>query len=201
MKPILKLFSYIFHPLFTSVYVSVYYFYFNKEIFTLYSIFYFLTQVILLTIVLPLIMLYALISLRIITDVMVTNIKHRRFLLAAQCVYFFILCFHSLKPIKNFEIQYFFIGALSSTICALLAALFNKKVSLHMIGISGMACFLIGLSIKTTYPSLVLTCLVILLTGFVASSRLAMKAHTPSELIWGTCIGILSQVYLFNLWL
>ncbi|UYW01252.1 hypothetical protein K5I29_12500 [Flavobacterium agricola] len=132
---------------------------------------------------------------------MVNNVKQRRLPLAIQSIYFYFISFYSLKPIAQYEIRYFFVGAMLSAILALLAALLNKKISLHMIGISGMATFIIGMNIKSGYPSLTLICCLIVLTGCVASSRLAMKAHTSSELLWGTLIGIYCQAQLFTLWL
>jgi hypothetical protein len=40
-----------------------------------------------------------------------------------------------------------------------------------------------------------------LLNGFVASSRLEMKAHTYPELIIGFALGAISQLLLLILWL
>lgn len=132
---------------------------------------------------------------------MLNHVKQRQLPLAIQTVYFFIISYYTLKPIISFDIRYFFIGALLSSVIALLASLVNKKISLHMVGITGMVSFIIGLNIKSGYPNLIFICGLVLLVGFVASSRLAMKAHTPSELVWGTLIGIASQVQLFSLWL
>lgn len=43
--------------------------------------------------------------------------------------------------------------------------------------------------------------LLILLNGFVASSRLEMKAHTNKELIIGFVLGVIPQLLLLFLWL
>jgi hypothetical protein len=132
---------------------------------------------------------------------MLNDVKQRRLPLAIQTIYFYIISYHTLKPIIHYDIRYFFIGALLSSIVALIASLINKKVSLHMIGVSGMGAFIIGLNIKSNTPNLLVICLLILVIGIVASSRLIMKAHTNSELIWGTLIGSLSQIILYSIWL
>ena len=202
MKSILKIFSYIFHPLFVSVYTSIYYFYVNSSIFTTKYSIYFIFQIALLTIILPLLVFYLLIACKILsTDIMLNDVKQRRLPLAIQTIYFYFISYYTLKPIIQYDIRYFFIGALLSSIVALIASLVNKKVSLHMIGISGMTTFIIGLSIKSGAPNLSIICSLIILTSIVASSRLALKAHTPSELIWGTIIGICGQAQLFSIWL
>jgi len=71
------------------------------------------------------------------------------------------------------------------------------KASLHMIGITSLAVFVMMLSsyleIDTTYTfAFLIVCM-----GFVASSRLYMKAHTPKELIVGIIIGALPQMFVW----
>jgi acid phosphatase family membrane protein YuiD len=39
------------------------------------------------------------------------------------------------------------------------------------------------------------------MNGFVASSRLEMKAHTPKELVIGLLLGIIPQMLLLGFWL
>jgi acid phosphatase family membrane protein YuiD len=41
----------------------------------------------------------------------------------------------------------------------------------------------------------------VLMNGFVASSRLEMKAHTPKELVIGFLLGIIPQLLLLRFWL
>jgi len=41
----------------------------------------------------------------------------------------------------------------------------------------------------------------VLMNGFVASSRLIMKAHTPQELVIGVLLGSIPQILLLFLWL
>jgi len=198
MKPILKLFSYIFHPLFVSVYATLYFFYSYRNIFPAVNSIYYIVQITLLTIILPLFILHLYINLKIInSDIMLTDVKSRRLPLATQSIIFLFICHQTLKPIQGFELKYFFIGALISSVIALLATLFKQKISLHMIGICGMATFIIGLNIKIGFPSLVLICTLFIISGLVATSRLIMKAHTNLELLLGALIGVFTQILSF----
>ena len=61
-----------------------------------------------------------------------------------------------------------------------------------MIAISSLTVFVIGLSLHFQTQSTYTIAFLILLNGFVASSRLEMKAHTNKELI----IGFLWEVFL-----
>lgn len=70
-----------------------------------------------------------------------------------------------------------------------------------MIGTAGVTMFLIALSIHFKVNTLVLISFLILVNGWVATSRLHSKAHTPVELIFGFFVGFLPQLILLNYWL
>jgi hypothetical protein len=70
-----------------------------------------------------------------------------------------------------------------------------------MISISSLTVFIIGLSLHFQNPNTVLITVLLLLNGFVASSRLEMKAHTNTELILGFVLGVVPQLLLLVLWL
>jgi membrane-associated phospholipid phosphatase len=70
-----------------------------------------------------------------------------------------------------------------------------------MVGIVALTFFVIGLSQYVEIPMLYTISTLILLIGFVASSRLVMKAHTFTELILGFICGALPQIIFWPLWL
>jgi hypothetical protein len=76
----------------------------------------------------------------------------------------------------------------------------NIKASLHMISISSLTVFIIGLSLHFQNPNTVLITVLLLLNGFVASSRLEMKP-IPILLILGFVLGVVPQLLLLVLWL
>jgi hypothetical protein len=75
------------------------------------------------------------------------------------------------------------------------------KASIHMIGISTLTAFVIGLSIHNQIDIISTITFLILMNGVVASSRLAMKAHSNKELIIGFFSGLLPQMALLVFWL
>ena len=92
-------------------------------------------------------------------------------------------------------------GGLISTILAFLFLFVKRKASIHMLGISALTVFIIGLSIHTQINFVYSIAFLVLINGLVASSRLEMKAHNNTELIIGFVIGSIPQVALWFFWL
>lgn len=88
-----------------------------------------------------------------------------------------------------------------SAVLAFLLLYAKTKASIHMIGISALTVFIIGLSIKNEVNTVSLVAFFVIINGLVASSRLVMKAHTNKELLIGFLCGALPQLGLFYLWL
>jgi membrane-associated phospholipid phosphatase len=105
-------------------------------------------------------------------------------------------------PVKDFaELHFFFLGSLVSTTLALIMVYFNYKVSLHMIGVTALTVFTMGISWHFQVRMINIIIILLLCSGLVGSSRLVMKAHSGKELILGSLIGIIPQAGLFLLWL
>ncbi|HET8886350.1 MAG TPA: hypothetical protein VFM70_08390 [Salinimicrobium sp.] len=99
------------------------------------------------------------------------------------------------------ELHYFFLGVLFSSMTSLILAFLNLKISLHMVGISGLTMFLIALSIYFKVNLLDTLAFLIVANGLVASSRLESKSHSIPELIIGVFIGIIPQLLMLQYWL
>ncbi|HLW13930.1 MAG TPA: hypothetical protein VKX30_00360 [Flavobacteriaceae bacterium] len=95
-------------------------------------------------------------------------------------------------------LKVFIYGILSSVLTALLLVLLKVKASLHQMAISGLLVFVIGLSIYFRLNLLLYIMVLILANGWVASSRLYMERHTPTELVLGFIIGATPQLYLVS---
>jgi hypothetical protein len=91
-------------------------------------------------------------------------------------------------------LYYFFIGLLMATIVALVLALFQFKISLHMMGIAGALGFAMMMSLLIGVPLTYLIIGLSIATGLTATSRLYMKAHNSRELIFGTATGLVIQI-------
>lgn len=134
-------------------------------------------------------------------SIMLPETSQRRIPLVLQCFLYILLVKRSIVIVRYPELHFFFLGALFSTILALICSLFKIKASLHMVAISGLAVFVIGLDIHSQMHNPYWPAFLILMTGVVASSRLEMNAHTPKELLIGLAAGILPQVLFLYLWL
>jgi hypothetical protein len=70
-----------------------------------------------------------------------------------------------------------------------------------MLSISALTVFVFGLNIHLQMGNVYLVPFLLLMNGFVASSRLVMRAHTPNELIIGVLVGSIPQSVFLFLWL
>ncbi|KIQ24136.1 hypothetical protein RT99_03380 [Flavobacterium sp. MEB061] len=201
MKKILPIFSYILHPIFISMYATLFYLFCKGDIFTNQEKYYVLFQILIITILVPILFFMLLRSTGHVKSVMVHETSQRKIPLILQCFLYILLVKRSIVIIRYPELHFFFLGALFSTILALIGSLFKIKASLHMMAISGFTVFVIGLSIHLQMQNPYWTALMVFLTGIVASSRLVMEAHTNKELLIGLALGIFPQMLFLYLWL
>ena len=200
-KKCLPLFSYIFHHIFSSIYGTLFFFGIAKNYFNNPQIYITLIQVTILTVLMPLSMYFLFRSLGLLSSFTEASIAERRIPIAIQAILLFVLIKYSISKEMFTELYYFFLGGLLSTLVVLSAVLLKFKASLHMIGISALTAFIYGLSVYYQLPFTYLIGICIICMGFVASSRLYKKAHTPIELIAGIFIGMVPQLLLFKYWL
>lgn len=200
-KKCLPVFSYIFHPIFSSIYGTLFFFGIAKNYFNNPQIYITLIQVTILTVLMPLSMYFLFRSLGLLSSFTEASIAERRMPIVIQAILLFVLIKYSISKEMFTELYYFFLGGLLSTLVVLSAVLLKFKASLHMIGISALTAFIYGLSVYYQLPFTYLIGICIICMGFVASSRLYKKAHTPIELIAGIFIGMVPQLLLFKYWL
>jgi hypothetical protein len=201
LKKILPFFSYLFHPLFISVYATLFYFILFHDFYIIQEIYLFFIQIVIITVLIPISLFYLLLSFEKIDNIMAEKLSQRKIPLLINCILLFILTQKSITAEKIPELHYFFVGALFSSILAFLLLLLKKKASLHMIGIVALTFFIIGVSQRIEISLLVTIATFIVLIGIVGSSRLVMKAHTLTELTIGFFCGALPQVFFWPLWL
>jgi hypothetical protein len=201
LKKILPAFSYIFHPIFISIIATFLYFLFTLSDFKTAEIIFIFIQITILTILIPIAFYFLLRSTGKIDSIMIADINQRKIPLLLQCFIIILLVQKSITIERYAELHFFFLGALLSTLTALVFLFFNIKASLHMLAISSITVFVFGLNMHHQANAIYLVLFFILMNGFVASSRLEMKAHSPKELLIGLLIGCISQLLLLFLWL
>jgi hypothetical protein len=201
LKKILPVFSYIFHPIFVSIYGALFYFLIAQSFFYPTQILITLVQVTILTLLLPLSMYFLFRSLGVVSSFTEASISERKMPIAVQAILLFVLIKFSVSRDSVAELYFFFLGGFLSSVIVLASVILKFKASLHMIGISALTCFVFGLSMYYQLPFVNLIAFNIVCIGLVASSRLYMKAHTYTELIAGIIIGTAPQVFLYQYWL
>lgn len=201
MKQLLPAFSYVFHPLFISVYAILIYFFFGVTYFGYSEIYLIIIQIIIVTVFIPVTCYYLLLSMGKVDSIMLSETSQRKIPLVIHAVLLWVLIRNSITVNVLPELYFFFLGSLISTILALLLTFLDFKASLHMIGMTALSVFAIGLSLHFEKRMILLIVPLLLCCGLVASSRLEMKAHTQTELLLGSGIGILPQLLLLYFWL
>ena len=201
LKKILPVFSYIFHPIFVSIYGTLFYFLITHSFFYNSQIIVTIVQVTILTLLLPISMYFLFRSLGVVTSFTEASISERKMPIAVQALLLFVLIKFSVSKDTVGELYFFFLGGFFSSVVVLASVILKFKASLHMIGISALTCFIYGISLYYQIPFINLIAFCIVCMGFVATSRLYMKAHTYLELIAGIIIGAAPQIFLFKYWL
>lgn len=201
MKKALPIFSYIFHPLFTPVQACLFYFLFHIADYKTELIGMFLLQISIITIFSPLMLYYLLRYMGKVDSIMIADGEQRKLPLVFQS-FLILLLLRKTIPLEYYpELHFFFLGALFSILCALGLLFVKTKASLHMLAISALTVFVFGLNIHLQIGNIYIIPLLLLINGFVASSRLVMQAHTPKELVIGLLLGCIPQLVFLFLWL
>lgn len=183
------------------MYAVLVFFVFGTHFFQYQEIYLVIIQIIIVTIFIPVTFYYLLLSMGKVDSMMLSQTSQRKIPLLVHAILLMVLLKKSITADYFPELHYFFLGSLASTAIALLLVLFGLKASLHMIGISALAVFAIGLSLHFQLRLIGVIVTLLVCNGLVASSRLVMKAHTERELFLGTMAGLLPQLIFLYYWL
>lgn len=201
MKKILPFFSYLFHPIFIPLLGTIFYVGLDKHYLTLFHCVILFLQIIIVTILLPVAFFYLLRTFGKIETIMLSDISQRKIPLLLQIMLFAILIQKSITLERFPSLYFFFLGGMISTVFAFGLLYAKIKASIHMVGISSLTVFIIGLSNYNEVNTINTVAFFITMNGVVASSRLAMNAHNNKELIIGFLCGAVPQFALFYFWL
>ncbi|MCF6129284.1 hypothetical protein L1S35_06330 [Flavobacterium sp. AS60] len=201
MKKILPFFSYLFHPIFIPFLGTVFYVLLEDRYFTLPQYLILFLQIIIITFLLPIAFFYLLRTFGKIESVMLSDQSQRKIPLLLQLMLFGILIEKSITVDRFPNLYFFFVGGFLSTAIAFLLLYAKFKASIHMIGISSLTVFIIGLSIHNQINTINTVIFFVLMNGLVASSRLVMNAHSNKELLVGFLCGAIPQSVLLYFWL
>lgn len=200
MKILLRLASYLLHPLWMPFAGSLFYFIFTPRFFPREIIEAKLLAIAIITIFIPIVFYFLLKNLGKAGTIFLDEVGERKWPL-----FFFILLIamvlNQVLNIYNYPaLFYYFAGILISSIIAYILSWFKIKVSLHMVGISGLLMFVIGFCVYFHLYFIYSISFLIIATGLSASSRLYYKAHTKWELFLGLITGLAPQAIMFGFW-
>ncbi len=200
LKRILPVFSYLFHPLLIPLFAVLYALILDQHFLLPSEKYLLLIQVCIILVLIPICFYFLLRTLGRIDSVMVEDVGQRRAPLVVHVILIYILLRQSVTLERMPELYFFFLGVMFSTMTALLAAFRNWRISLHMMGMAGLIFFVVGISFHNRVNLADTIAFLFVVTGFVASSRLYMKAHDYLELALGFFAGMLPQVALWYYW-
>jgi hypothetical protein len=201
LKKFLPFFSYALHPIFVPLLGTLFYVWLDSRYMTFGQYMVLFLQVIIITFFLPIAFFYLLRTFGRIDSIMLSDLSHRKIPLVLHICLLSVLIQKSITAELFPSLHYFFLGGIVSAALAFLLLYAKIKASIHMIGISALTVFTIGLSLKNELNTVSLVAFLVVLNGLVASSRLVMKAHTNKELLIGFFCGILPQTVLLYFWL
>src|SRR5690606_5173241 len=148
-----------------------------------------IVPIFILTVIVPIIFFLILRNLGMIKSIFLPTLKERKYPLYIGCILLLMILYKVIPNNYVNELFYFFTGLLCGLGTALILLFARFKCSIHLLGMSSLLLFAIGLSIHFQTNMILLISAIILLTGLVASSRLYLKAHTRSELLIGFLVG------------
>jgi hypothetical protein len=201
LKKILPFFSYILHPVFIPLFGTLFYIILDENYFTFPQVLVLLLQIIIISILLPIAFFFLLRTFGKIDNIMLSDLSQRKIPLLLQIMLFSVLVTKSITLERFPELHYFFMGGIISSIVAFVLLYIKIKASIHLIGTSALTIFVLGLSYHNQVNIINTIIFIMILNGFVASSRLEMKAHNTKELVFGFFVGALPQIGLLFFWL
>lgn len=196
-----NLISYFLHPLFIPIGGTVAYFIITPKYIPLEIQSANILPIFILTVIIPIVTFLILKNLGLVNSIFLETITERKYPLYVHISILLLILYQVIPNNYVSELYFYFTGLLGAAMACLFLLFFKFKVSLHMVGISGLLMFLINLSIHFEINLILAISILILLTGSAATARLYLKAHTKTELIVGLFIGLLSQLLTIQYWL
>ncbi len=188
-----SLISYLLHPITIPLIAVVLYFVYSPHYMSSVSEMTIVGVVFFITYLIPLLAIISLWSMKLISSLHMPFIADRKRPLILVILLYTMLIVKVFKRSNFYELNTFFLGATLALLIVYMVLFFNKKISLHMLGLGGLLGFFINISMYQHENYLKLIVVLLLLSGLVASARLVLKAHTTNEVVLGFFIGLFSQ--------
>lgn len=201
MRAVIRSASYVFHPIWMPFLGSLLYFLITPRFFPLPLIKAKLLAIAITTLFIPIVFYFLLKNLGKADSMFLSDVRERRLPLLFYNLLIGLNLYQILDVYNYPALYYFFVGILFSSVTAFILSLLRVKISLHMLGLSGLLMFLLSLSIFYRINLVYSLAFLVAAVGLTATSRLALKAHTWAEVILGFIIGLIPQLIVLNFWL
>lgn len=157
---------------------------------------YILSLIFLGTILIPIFVLYYLKRMEIIKSFHLEKISERKY----PYIFFTIISVLISRILFKLglinDLAVYFLAGSVSFLLGYWMLLFNKKVSIHTMGIGSTIGFLLLLSFTYKINLLLFIMAFFILFGVIAKARIDLKAHNFAEIILGFVIGMIPQILL-----
>lgn len=201
MKLLLKLASYLFHPLWMPFAGSLLYFLVTPRFFPEPVVQAKLMAIAIMTVFIPIVFHFLLKTLGMVSTPFLKEVTERNWPLLFYMALIIVTLRFILDTFDYPELYYYFQAILFSTLVALILVWAKLKISLHMMGLAGISMFIIALSANYHLDLIYTISFLFAVTGLTATSRLHYKAHNFRELSLGYFIGLIPQIIVLKFWL
>ena len=194
MKILSKILSYLFHPLLMTTWFTFLLLHTNPFSFAGLASGVVIAVVFINTFMFPAISILLMRKLGFIEDLEMPDHKQRIIPLVASIIFYVWAYLATRKLNFPYMMGVFMMGVLVSLFASFVINVFYK-VSLHMVGVSGVLTAIMLLVFVSPSDLSYYFLAMILLTGAVASARLYLGAHTIKEVYVGFLVGMFGQVF------
>lgn len=186
-----KILSYLLHPLFMPFYAMA--LIMNLNTYIAFSLSPQVQRVVLVivfvtTAVLPVLTAVLLLQKGAIRSLEMATRAERRIPFITSAVYY-LVCYYLLQQLPVPRLLSIMVLAATAAIFVSWLISFQWKVSIHMVGVGGLAGLLFAIAQILGAPIQNLIILSLLLAGLLGFARLTLDAHTPAQIYSGFLIG------------
>jgi hypothetical protein len=198
-KNVARMLSFLFHPLLLPSYLLLVVYQANINQAQMVSVRYksfMLAFIFVSTFLLPVLFTLALWRLKLVKQFTMQQ-RNERFIPMAGMAIFYFFSFYQLQQLPVFPAFNLFLKG--STVLVLLAIVINYfyKISLHLLAWGGLTGAVTGIMFQTHQGLYFWLFSAILLSGLVASARIACQAHKTSQVYAGYLAGFFVMLGLF----
>ncbi|MFY0602669.1 MAG: hypothetical protein JXQ93_01885 [Flavobacteriaceae bacterium] len=145
------------------------------------------------TYILPVFVLLILKALKLIDSFQAHSIRERKIPLFLMIIVFYFLgrSLMNISPIRDLSVLFY--GTSLGLFIIYFLFIIKLKTSIHLLSMGSALGFFLVLTSSYSISMLPIIMIIILFSGLLGSSRLYLKAHTPTEVYSGFSIGIICQ--------